>query len=133
MFVTCKLSVKIRSIRLIFQACNPVPAKMIPIRSGSGSVRIFDPVAHCKGIIEPKLDQLWRGCTAGTGGLLGSAIPSKGPSQVSQKIRVNSPPLKGGVQAFHFGKSDFELGVGGDGQDTSRHFEGIFRSMRAKL
>ena len=25
----------------------------------------------------------------------------------------------GGVQAFHFGKNDFELGVGGDGQDTS--------------
>ena len=26
----------------------------------------------------------------------------------------------GGVQAFHLGKNDFELGVGGDGQDTSR-------------
>ena len=101
---------------------------MIPIRSGSGSVRIFDPVAHCKGIIEPKLDQLWRGCTAGTGGLLGSTIPSKGPSQV-----LVSPSLKGGVQAFHFGKNDFELGVGGDGQDTSRHFEGSFRSIRAIL
>ena len=39
----------------------------------------------------------------------------------------------GGVQAFHFGKNDFELGVGGDGQDTSRHFEGSFRSIRAIL
>ena len=26
----------------------------------------------------------------------------------------------GGVQTFHFGKKDFELGVGGEGQDTSR-------------
>ena len=39
----------------------------------------------------------------------------------------------GGVQAFHFGKNDFELGVGGDGQDTSRHFEGSFGSIRAIL
>ena len=43
-------------------------------------------------------------------------------------------PLKGvGVQAFHFGKNDFELGVEGDGQDTSRHFEGSFGSIRAIL
>ena len=28
---------------------------------------------------------------------------------------------RGGVQAFHFGKNDFELGVGGEGQDTSRN------------
>ena len=34
----------------------------------------------------------------------------------------------GGVQAFNFGKNDFELGVGRDRQDTSRHFEGSFRS-----
>ena len=34
----------------------------------------------------------------------------------------------GGVQAYHFGKKDFELGVGGEGQDTSRHFEGSFGS-----
>ena len=37
-----------------------------------------------------------------------------------------APPLMGGggggVQAFHFGKTDFELGVGGEGQDTSLHF-----------
>ena len=39
----------------------------------------------------------------------------------------------GGVQAFYFGKNDFELGVGGDGQDTSRHFEGSFRSIREIL
>ena len=39
----------------------------------------------------------------------------------------------GGVQAFHFGKTDFELGVGGEGQDTSRHFEGSFGSIRAIL
>ena len=39
----------------------------------------------------------------------------------------------GGVQAFHFGKNDFELGVVGDGEDTSRHFEGSFRSIRAIL
>ena len=28
----------------------------------------------------------------------------------------------GGVQAYNFGKKDSELGVGGEGQDTSRHF-----------
>ena len=32
--------------------------------------------------------------------------------------------LKGG-QVYHFGKKDFKLGVRGEGQDTSRHFEGI--------
>ena len=69
MFVTCKVSVKvflnpvkirpirpIRPIRsnpvnffwLIIRSCSgPVPAKIIPILSGSGSVRNFDPVAHC--------------------------------------------------------------------------------------
>ena len=30
----------------------------------------------------------------------------------------------GGVQAYHFGKNEFELGVGGEGQDTSQHFKG---------
>ena len=38
-----------------------------------------------------------------------------------------------GVQAYHFGKNDFELGVGGEGQDTSQHFEGSFGSIRAIL
>ena len=38
-----------------------------------------------------------------------------------------------GVQAYHFGKKDFELGVGGEGQDTSRHFEDSFGSIRAIL
>ena len=38
-----------------------------------------------------------------------------------------------GVQAFHFGKTDFELGVGGEGQNTSGHFEGSFGSIRAIL
>ena len=31
-----------------------------------------------------------------------------------------------GVQASHFGKKDFKLGVGGVGQNTSRNFEGSF-------
>ena len=39
----------------------------------------------------------------------------------------------GGVQAFHFGKKDFELEVGWEGQDTSRNFEGSFGSIRAIL
>ena len=39
----------------------------------------------------------------------------------------------GGVQASHFGKKDFELGVGGEGQDTFRHFEGSFGSILAIL
>ena len=29
--------------------------------------------------------------------------------------------LRRGVQAHHFGKNYFELGVGGEGQDTSEH------------
>ena len=42
--------------------------------------------------------------------------------------------LRGGeVQAYYFGKKDFELGVGGEGQDTSRHFDGSFGSIRAIL
>ena len=39
----------------------------------------------------------------------------------------------GGVQAYQFGKKDFELGVGGEGQDTSRNFEGSFGSIHAIL
>ena len=39
----------------------------------------------------------------------------------------------GGVQAVHFEQNYFELGVGGDGQDTFRHFEDSFRSIRAIL
>ena len=38
-----------------------------------------------------------------------------------------------GVQAFHFGKKDYEIEVWGEGQDTSRHFEGSFESIRAIL
>ena len=38
-----------------------------------------------------------------------------------------------GVQAFHFGKNYFELGVGGEGQDTSRNIESSFGSIRAIL
>ena len=30
-------------------------------------------------------------------------------------------------------EKDFELGVGGEGQDTSRHFEGSFGSICAIL
>ena len=40
--------------------------------------------------------------------------------------------FKGGG-AYYFGKNDFELGVGGKGQDTSRHIEGSFVSIRAIL
>ena len=35
-----------------------------------------------------------------------------------------------GVQAYHFGKNYFEVGVEREGQDTSRNFEGCFGSMR---
>ena len=38
----------------------------------------------------------------------------------------------GGVQDL-FGNNYFELGVGGEGLDTSRHFEGSFGSIRAIL
>ena len=37
------------------------------------------------------------------------------------------------MQAYHIGKNDFELGVGGEGQDTSQHFEGSFGSIRATM
>ena len=36
---------------------------------------------------------------------------------------------EGSVQAYHFGKKNFEIGVGEEGQDTSRHFEGTFGSI----
>ena len=36
-------------------------------------------------------------------------------------------------QAFHFGKTDFELGVGGEGQVTTQHFEGSSGPIRAIL
>ena len=39
----------------------------------------------------------------------------------------------GGGSGLSLWKNDFELGVGGDGQDTSRHFEGSFRSICAIL
>ena len=39
----------------------------------------------------------------------------------------------GGVQAYHFGKKDFELGVGREGQDTYQHFDGSSGSIRAIL
>ena len=49
-------------------------------------------------------------------------------------ILKTSLNLKGeGVQAYHFGKNNFELGVGGEGQDTSQHFEVRFGSIRAIL
>ena len=35
----------------------------------------------------------------------------------------------GGIQAYHFGKNNFKLGVEEEGQDMSRHFEGGFGSM----
>ena len=41
-------------------------------------------------------------------------IPSNKP-----KFSTAAPTGGGGVEAFHFGKNDFELGVGRDGQDTS--------------
>ena len=56
-----------------------------------------------------------------------SLQPSNGDNvtQTSPKVTML---LKGGG-----GGGDFELGVGGGGQDTSRHFEGSFRSIRAIL
>ena len=56
---------------------------------------------------------------------------------MNMKVRMLQLKIKGGggggVQAFHFGKNDFELGVGGDGQDTPRNFEGSFGFIRAIL
>ena len=54
-------------------------------------------------------------------------------SDMDYKIVQNKDLRGGGVHAFHFGKKYFELGVGGEGQDTSRHFEGSFGSIRAIL
>ena len=39
----------------------------------------------------------------------------------------------GGLGLSFWKKTDFELEVGGEGQDTSRHFEGSFGSIRAIL
>ena len=51
---------------------------------------------------------------------------------------IHDVSLRGGggggeVQAYHFGKKYFDLGVGGEGQDTSQHFEGSFGSIHAIL
>ena len=55
-------------------------------------------------------------------------------SPIDQKLKkVRAVGGGGGVQASHFGKTDFELGVGGEGQDTSQHFEGSVGSIRAIL
>ena len=37
------------------------------------------------------------------------------------------------LRGFTLWKNDFELGVGGEGQNTSRNFEGDYESMRAIL
>ena len=37
------------------------------------------------------------------------------------------------VQAYNFGKFDFEILVEGEGQKTSRYFKGVFGSMRTML
>ena len=62
------------------------------------------------------------------------------PSEIKQLTWILHKNLKGGgggggggVQAYHFGKKDFKLGIGREGQDTSRHFEGGFGSIRAIL
>ena len=54
---------------------------------------------------------------------------------IFQTIKFLISILRGGgsVHAFHFGKTYFELGVGGEGQETSRHFKGSFGSIRAIL
>ena len=39
----------------------------------------------------------------------------------------------GGFRPITLEKKDFELCVGGEGQDTSQHFEGSFGSIRAIL
>ena len=51
----------------------------------------------------------------------------------SETRHISLPIKGGGVQAYHFGKRYSELGVGGEGQDTSKQFEGSFGSIRAIL
>ena len=41
--------------------------------------------------------------------------------------------IEGGVKPITLKKIDFKLGVTGEDQDTSRHFEGGFGSMHAIL
>ena len=58
-------------------------------------------------------------------------------SNLSTRFYIHKSHIKGGgggeVQAYHFGKKNFELGVGREGHDTSQHFEGSFESIRAIL
>ena len=57
-------------------------------------------------------------------------------SQFKPEYLVQQPIFRGGgggVSGLSLWKNDFELGVGGDGQDTSRHFDGSFGSIRAIL
>ena len=53
------------------------------------------------------------------------------PTNISKIIILNKNQLL--PKAYHFGKKDFELGFGGEGQDTSRHFEGRFGYIHAIL
>ena len=55
-------------------------------------------------------------------------------NKIHDHVNILALDLKGvGVQAYHFGKKYFELGVGGEGQDTSQYFDGNFGSIRAIL
>ena len=46
--------------------------------------------------------------------------------------KIENIGIKVGVQGYHLGKIDFELGVGGEGQDTSRHFEASEQKLGQK-
>ena len=65
--------------------------------------------------------------------LVGNCLSFQKITEICSSLRGGGGGGGGGVQAFHFGKNDLELGVGGDGQDTSRPFEGSFGSIRAIL
>ena len=53
--------------------------------------------------------------------------------RVFKSLFIMSIQIKGGGSGHSLWKKDFELGVGGEGQDTSRHFEGSFGSICAIL
>ena len=50
-----------------------------------------------------------------------------------EAIRIRYMDTLRGGSGLSLWKNDFELGVGGYGQDTSRHFEGSFGSISAIL
>ena len=78
---------------------------------------------------------VWQILTS-SGGSLNADRGEGGGGKICQNLAdvICERSLKGGgFRPITLEKKDFELGVGVEGQDTSRNFEGSFESIRALL